>query len=258
MTRKTVPEIRAAKKQAPLVVLTAYTVPVARALDTHCDILLVGDSLGMVLYGMPTTLSVSLDTMIAHGKAVASASSQALVVVDMPFASYQESKEQAFRNCARVLSETGASAIKLEGGAEMAETIAFLTERAIPVMGHVGMMPQHIHRMGGFKKQGADKATRARILADAAAVDKAGAFAMVVEHVDDALATEITKKVSIPTIGIGASKNCDGQVLVSEDMSGLNAATPPFVKRYAEMGEVLSKAAKAYAAEVRARKFPKK
>lgn len=258
MTRKTAPDIRAAKNGKPLVALTAYTAPVARALDAHCDILLVGDSLGMVLYNMPSTLGVTLEMMIAHGKAVTSSSSQALVVIDMPFASYQESREQAFRNCARVLRETGAAAVKLEGGAEMAETIAFLTERAIPVMGHVGMMPQHLHRMGGFKKQGADKVARTRILADATAVERAGAFAVVVEHVEETLATEITKKLSIPTIGIGASKTCNGQVLVSEDMSGLNEKTPPFVKRYAELGTVLSNAVKIYAAEVRARKFPKK
>lgn len=255
MARKTAAHIRACKGVAPLVVLTASTAPFARALDPHVDILLVGDSLGMVLYGYANTLPVTLDTMIHHTDAVVRASQQALVVMDMPFASYQESSAQAYRNCARALAETGCQAVKVEGGVEMAETIRFLTERAIPVMAHVGMMPQHVHQ-SGWGCQGLDTASREHIMTDALAVEKAGAFAVVIENVEESLARELSGKLAIPTIGIGASPQCDGQVLVSEDMVGLTTNPPRFVKRYSDFGAQMEKAARAYASDVRARLFP--
>lgn len=257
MRRLTVPELAARKGDTPIVALTAYTMPTARRLDAHVDILLVGDSLGMVIYGFETTLPVTLDMMIAHGAAVVRGSRRACVVVDMPFASYQESPAQAYRNAARVMAETGCAAVKLEGGEEMAETIAFLARRAIPVMGHVGLMPQSVNSYGGFRVQGRDDAAAARILDDARAVADAGAFSMVVEGVTETLAREITEAVPVPTIGIGASAACDGQVLVTDDLVGMFAEfTPKFVKRYAELGEALGAAAEAYARDVRARRFP--
>lgn len=255
--RISVPEIAARKGGEPVVVLTAYTAPFAKILDEHVDILLVGDSLGMVLYGLETSLGVTLDMMIAHGAAVVRGSSRACVVVDMPFASYQESPEQAYRNCGRVMAETGCAAVKLEGGVEMAETIEFLVERNIPVMGHVGLMPQSVHRYGGFKVQGKGDAAARRILEDARAVADAGAFSIVVEATVERLARRITEAVPAVTIGIGASAACDGQVLVCEDMAGLfSDFTPKFVKRYARLGEQLAEAARAYAHDVRARSFP--
>lgn len=255
--RITVPDIASRKGGEPVVVLTAYSAPVAKLVDPHVDMLIVGDSLGMVLYGLESTLSVTLDMMIAHGAAVVRGSSRACVVVDMPFATYQESPEQAYRNCARVIAETGCAAIKLEGGTEMAPTIEFLVARGIPVMGHVGLMPQSMHRMGGFRVQGKDDAVAQRIIEDAAAVSDAGAFSLVVEGTVEPLAREITKRVSAVTIGIGASALCDGQVLVTEDMTGFfSDYTPKFVKRYAHLGEQMSEAARAYAEEVRARDFP--
>ena len=255
--RITVPQMRARKGETPIVVLTAYTTPMARLLDPHVDILMVGDSLGMVVYGMDSTLGVTLDMMINHGRAVVRGSRRACVVVDLPFGSYQESPEAAFRNSARVLSETGAQAVKLEGGAEMAETIAFLTQRGVPVMAHVGLTPQSIHTLGGFRTQGRDEATARRVLADAEAVAKAGAFSVVVEGTVESLAREITTRIPIPTIGIGASPHCDGQVLVIDDVLGLFADfTPKFVKRYAELGPAIDAAAATYAAEVRERRFP--
>ncbi len=254
--RKTIVDIVNLKKVSPVVALTAYTGPVACMLDKHVDILLVGDSLGMVVYGMESTLPVTLDMMIAHGRAVVNASQSACVVVDMPFGSTQASPESAFNACARVLKETGCQAVKIEGGAEMAETIAFLQQRAIPVMGHVALMPQHVHALGGYHYQGRTKKERQKIMKDAIAVEKAGAFAVVLECVEESLAREITAELSIPTIGIGASPTCDGQVLVVDDMIGLTPATPRFVKRYAEVGAVIEQAAAHYAKEVRARKFP--
>ena len=255
--RIAVPELQARKGGDPIVVLTAYTTPVAKLLDQHVDILLVGDSLGMVLYGMDSTLGVTLDMMIAHGAAVMRGSETASVTVDMPFASYQESPEQAYRNSARVLAETGCAAVKLEGGAEMAPTIEFLVSRSIPVMGHVGLMPQSFNAYGGFKVQGRDDKTARRILDDARAVADAGAFSMVIEGVTEPLGREITAAVATPTIGIGASPACDGQVLVTEDLAGLfSEFTPKFVKRYAELGDQLAAAAAAYADDVRARRFP--
>ncbi len=254
--RKTVRYIREQKGKTPLVVLTAYTAWTARLLDPHVDMLMVGDSLGMVLYGMESTLPVSLDMMIAHGRAVVAASQKACVVVDLPFGSYQASPETAFNAAAHVLKATGCHAVKLEGGAEMADTIAFLTQRGVPVMGHVALMPQHVHALGGYRYQGRTQEERRNILRDAQAVEKAGAFAVVLECVEESLAREITEKLFIPTIGIGASPACDGQVLVTEDMLGLTSAPPRFVKQYAGLGAVVSDAAEAYANEVRARQFP--
>jgi 3-methyl-2-oxobutanoate hydroxymethyltransferase len=257
VVRRTVPAIRAMKSGEKIVVLTAYTAPVAALLDTHCDMLMVGDSLGMVVYGFDSTLPVTLDMMIAHGAAVVRASHHACVVVDMPFGSYQSSPEQAFTNAARVLKETGAACVKMEGGTELAETIRFLTQRGIPVMAHIGLMPQHSNTLGGFKTQGRDDAARAAILADAKAVAEAGAFAVVIEGVITRLAEEITRAIAIPTIGIGASPACDGQVLVVDDMLGLfTDFRPKFVKRYAELGKMADEAIAGYAAEVRSRAFP--
>nr|WP_027287609.1 3-methyl-2-oxobutanoate hydroxymethyltransferase [Rhodovibrio salinarum] len=250
-------DIQARKGGTPLVCLTAYTAPMAHLLDAHAEVLLVGDSLGMAVYGMDTTLDVSVDMMINHGRAVAKAAERALVVVDLPFGSYQESPEQAFRTAARVLAETGASAVKLEGGQDMAETIRFLIARGIPVMGHVGLTPQAVNQLGGFRIQGRDDAAAERIRADATAVARAGAFALVVEGVVEPLAREITRAVKIPTIGIGASADCDGQVLVSEDMLGLfGEQTPRFVKHYARLDQAIDTAVRQYAEEVRDRTFP--
>ncbi len=253
-----VTEIGARKGTAePLVCLTAYTAPMARFLDPHTDLLLVGDSLGMVLYGMDTTLDVSVDMMINHGKAVMRGSSRSMVVVDMPFGSYQESPTQAFANAARIMKETGCGAVKLEGGVEMAETISFLTQRGIPVMGHIGLTPQSFHTMGGFKAQGRDDEKASAICRDAVAVSKAGAFSVVIEGTMEALARRITGDIHIPTIGIGASPACDGQVLVTEDMLGLfGPFKPKFVKRYVDLSVEVDKAAASYAADVRARTFP--
>ncbi len=253
----TVPAIRARKGGVPIVCLTAYTAPMAELLDPHVDVLLVGDSLAMVVYGLDSTLGVDLDTMIRHGAAVARGARRALVVVDMPFGSYQESPEQAFRNCARTLAESGCAAVKLEGGEEIAPSIEFLTRRGIPVMAHVGLMPQRVNAMGGYRTQGRDEESERRIRAGAAAVSAAGAFAVVIEATLEPLARELTKTLAIPTIGIGASPACDGQILVTEDAVGLYPKhKPKFVKRYAELGEKLAAAAAEYAADVRARRFP--
>jgi 3-methyl-2-oxobutanoate hydroxymethyltransferase len=254
--RMTAPALRARKGGVPIVMLTAYDAGMARLIDPHVDMILVGDSVGMVHHGFASTLPVSLDMMILHAKAVMSASQQALVVVDLPFGSYEAGPEQAFGAAARVLKETGAGAVKLEGGHRMAETIRFLIERGIPVMGHVGMTPQAIHVLGSFRAVGRSEAERAVILADAEAVAAAGAFALVIEAVDAPLATEITASIPIPTIGIGASAACDGQVLVLDDMLGLTPRVPRFVKRYAQLGALIEQAAADYAAEVRARAFP--
>lgn len=244
------------KGGGPYVCLTAYTTPVARLLDPHVDLLLVGDSLGMVLYGMPSTLSVTLDMMVAHGAAVMRGSARACVIVDLPFGSYGASPEQAFRSAARVLAETGCAGVKLEGGAEMADTVRFLVRRGIPVCGHVGLMPQAVNA-SGFRAQGRDEAEAARVAADARAVAEAGAFAVVLEGTYEPVARAITADLPVPTIGIGASPACDGQILVTDDVLGLFADfTPRFVKRYAELGQQVSQAAAAYAADVRARRFP--
>ncbi|MGQ9369924.1 3-methyl-2-oxobutanoate hydroxymethyltransferase [Azospirillum sp. ST 5-10] len=252
-----VPELRARKGGEPIVSLTAYTAPMAQLLDPHVDLMLVGDSLGMVVYGFDSTLPVTLDMMIAHGAAVVRGSRRACVVVDLPFGSYQESPQQAFRSAARVLAETGAQAVKVEGGAEMAETVAYLTVRGVPVLGHVGLMPQSVNTLGGFKAVGRDPAVAERVRADARAVAEAGAFAMVVEGTMEPLARAITEEVAVPTIGIGGSPACDGQVLVTDDLLGLfSDFTPKFVKKYAQLGRSVSEAAAAYAAEVRSRAFP--
>ncbi len=255
--RVTVPELRARKGAEPIVVLTAYTAPQAKILDPHVDVLLVGDSLGMVIYGLQDTLGVTLDMMIAHGAAVVRGSGHGCVIVDMPFASYQESPAQAYRNAARVMAETGCAGVKLEGGVEMAPTVEFLVKRSIPVMGHVGLMPQSVHAYGGFRVQGRGEADGRAIVEDARAIAGAGAFSMVVEGVIEPVGREITGSVPVPTIGIGASPSCDGQVLVTEDMAGLFAEfTPRFVRRYAELGDALGEAVAAYAEDVRARRFP--
>lgn len=255
--RISVPDLRARKGDEPIVCLTAYTTPMAQRLDDHCDLLLVGDSLGMVVYGMDSTLSVTVDMMVNHGKAVMRGSKNACVVVDLPFGSYQESKEQAFRTASHILAETGCAAVKLEGGAEMADTIEFLSARGVPVMAHIGLMPQQVNTMGGFKSQGRDDDAAIKMINDAKAVAKAGAFSVVVEGTVEAVARRITKAIDVPTIGIGASVACDGQVLVTEDILGLfSDFTPKFVKRYANLGDAVSEAVGQYADDVRNRKFP--
>ncbi len=255
--RITVPELRARKGGEPIVCLTAYTTPMAQRLDPHVDALLVGDSLGMVVYGFETTLGVTVDMMIAHGAAVRRGSERACIIVDMPFGSYQESPVMAFRTAARIMAESGCSAVKLEGGREMAETISYLTNRGIPVMGHVGLMPQSVHSLGGYRARGRDAAQADDIIADAEAVAEAGAFALVVEGTIESVARTITQRVAVPTIGIGASPTCDGQVLVVDDLIGMfTDFTPKFVRRYAEVGDRIGEAVAAFAADVRARRFP--
>jgi len=250
------PDILARKGGVPLVVLTAYTTPVARLVDAQCDIALVGDSVGMVLHGMPSTLGVTMEMMILHGRAVVRGLSRAMAVIDMPFGSYEESPQQAYRNAARLMTETGAPSVKLEGGAHMAETIAFLTARGVPVMAHVGLTPQAVNTLGGYKVVGRD-AEADRVMADAVAVAAAGAFAVVLEKVPVGLAGRITAQVAIPTIGIGAGVDCDGQVLVVDDMLGLfTEFRPKFVKRYGALGQAAAEAIAAYAEDVRARRFP--
>jgi 3-methyl-2-oxobutanoate hydroxymethyltransferase len=254
--RLTAPDIRARKKGEPIVSLTSYHAHTARLMDQYCDFILVGDSLGMVMHGMESTVPVTLDMMILQGRAVMRGSKRALVVVDMPFGSYEASKEQAFMSASRVLKETGCGAIKLEGGRRMAETIRFLVERGVPVMGHIGLTPQSINTIGSFKAQGREEKDWGPIEQDARAVTDAGAFCMVIEAVAEPLARKITDAVEIPTIGIGASAACDGQILVLEDMLGLSARVPKFVKRYGDLGPSIEKAVADYAAEVRSRAFP--
>ena len=249
-------DITARKGKTPIVCLTAYTTPVASILDEHCDVLLVGDSVGMVLHGLPNTVGVTLDMMILHGQAVMRGSKRAMVVVDMPFGSYEGSPEQAFRNAVRVMQETGAQAIKVESGPTIPETISYLVRRGIPVMGHVGLRPQAILAEGGFRARGKTEDERLRVIAEAEATADAGAFAVVVEGVAEGLAREITEALHAPTIGIGASAACDGQVLVVDDMLGLFDWTPRFVRRYADLRTEIGRAAAAYAEDVRARRFP--
>jgi len=257
--RKSAPmpdDIRAMKGGTPIVSLTAYTTPMAQMMDAHCDFVLVGDSVGMVLHGLPSTLGVTMEMMVMHGQAVARGLRAAMMVIDMPFGSYEEGPEHAFRNAARLMSETGAGAVKLEGGVAMADTIAFLVARGIPVMAHIGLTPQSINTLGGYKVQGRG-AAGAALMADARAVTDAGAFSVVLEKVPEALADDITGAIDIPTIGIGASVGCDGQILVVDDMLGLfTAFKAKFVKRYAELGADGEAAIAAYAADVRARRFP--
>lgn len=249
-------DIQARKGAEKIVCLTAYTTPMARMMDAHADVVLVGDSVGMVLHGLPSTLGVTLEMMILHGQAVARGLSRAMMVIDMPFGSYEEGPEQAFRNAARLMRETGAGAVKLEGGTHMAETVAFLTKRGIPVMGHVGLTPQSVNTFGGYKVQGRG-AAGTRLARDAQAVAEVGAFAVVLEKVPASLADRISAEIAVPTIGIGASAGCDGQVLVVDDMLGLfTDFRPKFVKRFAELGSQAEAAIAAYAAEVRAGSFP--
>lgn len=254
--RISVPDIRARKGGEPLVCLTAYDAPTARLLDSHCDVLLVGDSVGMVVHGLANTIPVTLDMMIMHGQAVMRGANRAMVVVDMPFGSYEASPQQAFDNAARILRETGAQAVKVESGVYIADTVRFLAERGVPVMAHVGLRPQAALAEGGFKAKGRSDAERTRVLEEARAADEAGAFAIVVEGVAEDLASQVTQAVKAPTIGIGASAECDGQILVTPDMLGLFDWTPRFVKRYADLKALTEDAVRAYAEDVRARRFP--
>ncbi|MEO0357457.1 MAG: 3-methyl-2-oxobutanoate hydroxymethyltransferase [Pseudomonadota bacterium] len=254
--RITCPQISARKGGDPIVSLTSYHAHTAAIVDRYADFILVGDSLGMVMHGMENTVSVPLDLMIMHGKAVVRGTQRALIVVDMPFGTYEESPQVAFRNAVKIMKETGCGAVKLEGGARMEDTIRFLVQRGIPVMGHIGLTPQSSHVMGGFKTQGRDEDTWTQHLEDAAAVTRAGAFAMVVEGVVEPLADKITQQVAIPTIGIGASAQCDGQILVLEDMLGLNPKPPKFVKVYGDLNDQIENAVKAYAQDVADRSFP--
>jgi 3-methyl-2-oxobutanoate hydroxymethyltransferase len=260
MKRLTIPAIRKRKADGvtaqPIVMLTAYTARQAQLLDAHCDLLLVGDSLGQVIYGLPSSVPVTLDMMAAHGAAVVRGSYHAAVLVDMPFGTYEASPQQAFESAARLLKETGCAGVKLEGGEAMAETVEFLTRRGIPVMGHVGLTPQAVNVLGGYNARGRSDAEAQKIVSDAVALDRAGAFAVVIEGVVEPIAIDVTKAVACPTIGIGASAQCDGQVLVTEDMLGMFERVPRFVKRYEAIAETISGAAARYAEEVRARTFP--
>ncbi|PXA89458.1 3-methyl-2-oxobutanoate hydroxymethyltransferase [Nostoc sp. 3335mG] len=256
MKRLTIPAIRAAKGRTPLVMLTAYTVRMAQLMDAQCDMLLVGDSLGQVIYGLPSTVPVTLDMMAAHGAAVVRGSYHALVVIDLPFGSYEASPQQAFESAAMLMKATGAAAVKLEGGTAMAETVAFLSQRGIPVMGHVGLTPQAVNQLGGYGARGRSPEEAAKIVADAVAVAEAGAFSVVIEGVVEPIAIDITRRITVPTIGIGASAQCDGQVLVAEDMLGLFERTPRFVKTFDDIAGRIAGAVDAYAADVRSRSFP--
>ncbi|MBC3941467.1 3-methyl-2-oxobutanoate hydroxymethyltransferase [Sphingomonas albertensis] len=256
LKRLTIPAIRRQKGKTPLVMLTAYTVRTAQLLDPHCDMLLVGDSLGQVIYGLPSTVPVTLEMMAAHGAAVVRGSYHAVVVIDMPFGSYEASPEKAFESAAFLLKQTGAAAVKLEGGTAMAPTVKFLTERGIPVMGHVGLTPQAVNVLGGYGARGRTPEEAAKIVADAQGIAEAGAFALVIEGVVEPIAIEITNTIACPTIGIGASAQCDGQVLVTEDMLGMFERTAKFVKRFADIADTISSATQTYADDVRSRSFP--
>jgi len=254
--RLTAPDIAARKGKTPIVCLTAYTAPMAEILDPHCDVLLVGDSVGMVVHGLPNTVGVTLDMMILHGQAVMRTARQAMVVVDMPFGSYEGSPEVAYANAARIMKETGAQGVKVESGPTVAATIEYMVQRGIPVMGHVGLRPQSVLVEGGFKAKGRSNAERDRIMDEARDSARAGAFAVVVEGVAEGLAHDITAELEVPTIGIGASAGCDGQILVTDDMLGLFDWTPKFVRRYADLRGEIGKAVGAYADDVRNRRFP--
>ncbi|MCX5570494.1 3-methyl-2-oxobutanoate hydroxymethyltransferase [Kaistia nematophila] len=254
--RLTAIDIGSRKGGTPIVSLTSYHAHTATIMDPYVDFILVGDSLGMVMHGLESTVPVTLDMMILQGLAVMRGSKRALVVVDMPFGSYEESPAAAFRSAARIMKETGCGAVKMEGGVHMAETVRFLTQRGIPVMGHIGLTPQSINTMGGFKVQGKTEASIAAVMADAKAIADAGAFAIVVEGVIEPVARDITRAVAVPTIGIGASPDCDGQILVLEDMLGLSPRVPKFVKKFGNLGGLIGEAISAYADEVKARTFP--
>lgn len=256
MKRLTVPAIQRRKGKEPIVMLTAYTARMAQLLDPHCDLLLVGDSLGQVIYGLPSTLSVTLDMMCAHGAAVVRGSYHSVVVIDMPFGIYEASPEQAFMSASRIMAETGAAAVKMEGGEAMAPTVAFLTARGIPVMGHIGLTPQAVNALGGYGARGRTNSEHAKIIADARAIADAGAFSIVAEGVIEPLARAITAEVSCPVIGIGASADCDGQVLVVDDMLGMFERTARFVKKFDDLSGRISAAVETYAADVRSRTFP--
>lgn len=255
--RISIPELAAMKGRGRIVMLTAYTKPMAALLDAHCDVLLVGDSLAMVVYGMDNTMNLSLDTMIAHTQAVMRGSKHAAVLLDMPFGSYQESKEQAYRNCARAMAESGAQALKLEGAAELVETVEYLVARGLPIMPHIGLMPQRVNQMGGFRSQGREEDAAKKWTTIARDFESAGAFSILIEGTVEPVARAVVESVKVPVIGIGASPACDGQVLVTEDILGLfGDFSPKFVKRYADIGKVVSEAAGAYAREVREGAFP--
>ena len=257
INRVSIPDLISRKNGEPIVSLTAYTTPMAKILDPHCDFLLVGDSLGMILYGMDSTLGVTLDMMINHGVAVVRGSSRACIIVDMPFGTYQESPEQAYRNCARVIAKTGCSAVKIEGGVEMADTVNFLVQRGIPVMGHVGLKPQSVNIVGSYRAHGRERDEAEKVREDARAISSAGAFSIVLEGIIEKLAAEITDEIRAVTIGIGASAKCDGQILVTEDAIGMfSEFTPKFVKRFSETGEDIGNAVSEYAREVKERIFP--
>lgn len=254
--RMTAPAITAQKGGDPIVCLTAYDAPTAAILDEHCDLILVGDSVGMVVHGLTTTVGVTLDMMIMHGQAVMRGAKSALIVVDLPFGSYEDSPETAFKSASRVMMETGCQAVKIESGSYAAETIAYLVERGIPVMSHVGLRPQSMNVLGGFRARGRRKEVEDQIISNAIAADKAGSFAVVVEGVSAEIADKVTKAVSVPTIGIGASAGCDGQILVTPDMLGQFERVPKFVKKYGDMKGLIETAAINYAAQVKERSFP--
>jgi 3-methyl-2-oxobutanoate hydroxymethyltransferase len=255
--RLSVPQLIAMKGRQKIVSLTAYSKPIAELIDAFVDLIIVGDSTNMVAYGRPSTLDISLEQMIAHARAVVDSTQHACVVADMPFASYQESPAQAYHNCARMLSESGCAAVKLEGGSALAETVQFLVQRGVPVMAHIGLMPQHVNTMGGFKAQGLSEVAARQITEDARAHVEAGAFGLLLEGLAEPLSRAITASVAVPTIGIGASPACDGQVLVTEDILTLGGEhVPRFVKRYADVAEVIRAAASAYAEDVRTGRFP--
>ena len=258
MKRKSIIDIKKQKGKEPIVCLTSYTAPIARALDKYVDVLLVGDSLGMVLYDYENTLPVTLNQMIEHSKSVVGASENACVIVDMPFGTYEESKNLAFNNAAQIMKETNCDGVKLEGGQNMFETVKYLTDRSIPVMGHIGLQPQSVVIDGGYKIKGKNQFDWSKYIEDAKALEEAGAFSMVLEGMAEPLASEITSLLSIPTIGIGASPNCDGQILVTEDMIGLTNIAPKFVKEYINVGKLIEEAANSYSNEVRNREFPTK
>lgn len=255
--RNTILDIKKAKGSKKLVSLTAYSAPMANMLDPYVDIILVGDSMGMVMYGMENTLNVPLDMMIAHGKAVVGATSNALVVIDMPFGSYHVNKEQAFENAARIIKETGAGAVKIEGGEALAETVKFITDRGIPVLGHIGLMPQYVNQQGGYRYQGREEEEAQLIVQDAKSIEQSGAFAVLMEAVEASVAKQVTLALNVPTIGIGSSKDCDGQILVTEDILGLSLGkAPKFVKQYANLRSSIEQAVSEYADDVRGGDFP--
>ena len=256
MLRKSANDIKSLKRKTPIVCLTAYTAPIARAIDEQVDLMLVGDSLGMVLYDYENTLQVTLEQMIYHAKSVVGASSKSCVIVDMPFGTYEESIDKAFMNAARVMKETNCNGVKLEGGEKISETIKHLTKCSIPVMGHIGLQPQSVLIDGGYKVKGKVKSEWQKYITDAIAVEEAGAFSVVLEGMAEPLAAEITSILNIPTIGIGASPSCDGQILVTEDIIGLSNVAPKFVKKYVDLNDAIKNAVNKYAAEVKDRTFP--